>query len=158
MGTVSTMYTTTPALFCLNASIGQYWPQDKNKMEMKGIMKNRLYFGAVFILGTGSVFAQTNDPGTLTAPAPALNFFTSLAQNYPWVCTVLVVIGALRVLFKPVMTLLDGYIKDNCSPAEYAKLQSFEAGAVYKWLSFAFDLVGSIKLPVIGIKPPQDGK
>ena len=120
-------------------------------------MKNRFKYlaGAVLVFGTIGAYAQTSAP-TVVSTAP--NFFSNLATSYPWVCTVLVVIGALRVVFKPVMTLLDGYIKDNCSAAEYAKLQNFEAGPIYKWISYALDLVGSIKLPVIGIKPSTDGK
>ena len=82
-------------------------------------------------------------------------FFVGVAAKFPWLATVLLVIGGLRVVFKPTMTLIDGYIKANCSPEEYAKLQSFEAGPVYKWLNFGLDFVGSVKLPVLGVKPDQ---
>ena len=100
-----------------------------------------------------NLFAQiTADPGSLTDSGLA-GFLINLAQHYPWLATALIVIGALRVLFKPVMSLLDGYIKANCSPEEYGRLQHFETGSVYKWLNFGLDLIGSIKLPTLGIKP-----
>ena len=106
-------------------------------------------------------FAQVAaDPAAAAAPAAAdssgiAGFFVSVATKFPWLATVLLVIGGLRVVFKPVMTLIDGYIKANCSPDEYAKLQSFEAGPVYKWLNFGLDFVGSVKLPILGVKPEQ---
>jgi hypothetical protein len=84
-------------------------------------------------------------------------FLESVATNYPWVTVVLLVIGALRVVFKPVMVLLDSYVKSNCSAEDYAKIQSFESGSIYKWLCFGLDLLGSVKLPVIGVKPTQTG-
>jgi hypothetical protein len=99
------------------------------------------------------LFAQiAADPGSL-ADSGLAGFLINLARQYPWLATALIAIGALRVLFKPVMALLDGYIKANCSPEEYGRLQHFETGSVYKWLNFALDLIGSIKLPTLGIKP-----
>ena len=101
------------------------------------------------------------DPSAVVAPAAMpdasgiTGFFVNLAGNYPWLATVLLIIGGLRVVFKPLMSLLDGYVKANCSPDEYAKLQSFEAGPVYRWLNFGLDFVGSVKLPVLGVKPAQ---
>ena len=100
------------------------------------------------------------DPSAVAAPAAVdtsgvAGFFVGVAAKFPWLATVLLVIGGLRVVFKPTMTLIDGYIKANCSPDEYAKLQSFEAGPVYKWLNFGLDFVGSVKLPVLGVKPDQ---
>lgn len=94
----------------------------------------------------------TVDPASLVDNGIA-GYFINLAQHYPWLATTLLAIGALRVLFKPVMALLDGYIKANCSPEEYGRLQHFEAGPIYKWLSFGLDFIGSIKLPTLGIKP-----
>jgi hypothetical protein len=101
------------------------------------------------------LFAQiipTSDVGTL-ADTGLAGYFINLAQHYPWLATALLVIGALRVLFKPVMALLDNYVKANCSPEEYGRLQHFESGPIYKWLSFGLDFVGSIKLPTLGVKP-----
>lgn len=108
---------------------------------------------------TGCV-ASGADAQTLADAASAVtdggavsSFLEGVAKNYPWLTVVLLVVGGLRVVFKPVMTLLDSYIKANCSADEYARIQSFEAGPIYRWLCFGFDLVGSVKLPVIGVKP-----
>ena len=107
-------------------------------------------------MGAAGAFAQSAVPGIgIINDGGVVGFLLSLAQNHPWVATVLLVIGALRVVFKPVMSLMDGFVKANCSPEEYGRLQSFEAGPIYKWVNFALDLVGSIKLPVVGVKPSK---
>jgi hypothetical protein len=91
-----------------------------------------------------------------TSDTGIASFFVSLAEKYPWIATILLIIGALRVVFKPVMSLLDSYVKQNCSSDEYSKLQSFESGSIYKWLSFGLDMFGSVKLPVIVKTSQQD--
>ena len=92
-------------------------------------------------------------PSGIIAPVPdpsgIAGFFVGLAAQYPWLATVLLIIGGLRCVFKPLMSVIDGYVKGNCSPEEYAKLQTFEAGPIYKWLNFGLDFVGSVKLPVV---------
>jgi hypothetical protein len=132
----------------------------------KGIMKKTVIIVlSVISIGIGAELCAFGQAGSAAGAATiqssgsdkvgVAGFFVGLAQSYPWIATLLLIIGALRVVVKPVMSLLDGYIKDNCSPEEYAKLQSFEAGPIYKWISFGLDLVGSVKLPLIGVKPAQ---
>jgi hypothetical protein len=132
---------------------------------MKSKIVRVLFGGAlacVLVLGATSVLAQASGGGAATTEAVDASgitgFFLSLAAKYPWLATVLLVIGGLRCLFKPVMSLLDNYIKSNCTPDEYAKLQSFEAGTIYKWLNFGLDFIGSVKLPVLGVKPPSNSE
>jgi len=100
----------------------------------------------------GAVTASAQVAGGSAAPVDSsgvAGFFVGLAVKYPWLATVLLVIGGLRCVFKPLMCLVDGYVKDNCSPEEYARLQTFEAGPIYRWLNFGLDFVGSVKLPII---------
>ena len=123
----------------------------------------RVLFGgalacAVLLVGYGAC-AQTADPGSaaaLVASPDVAGWAVGLASKYPWLATVLLIIGALRLVFKPIFSLIDGYVKANCSADEYTKLQTFEAGPIYKWLNFGLDFVGSVKLPVIGIKPAPE--
>ena len=81
--------------------------------------------------------------------APVLNGIENtllgLALKYPAVSTLLLVIGGLRVAFKPIMALVDGYVKANCTPAEYGKLVHVEQSPAYRGFCFALDLLGSIK-------------
>jgi len=115
-------------------------------------LRAALAFGAALGCGTVCAMAQSADTSAAAGSgiASAIETFT---QAHPWLSTVLLAIGGLRVVFKPVMSILDSFIKSNCPATEYAKLQNFESGAVYKWLNFGLDFVGSIKLPVLGVKP-----
>ena len=107
----------------------------------------------VLALGAMNALAQTNDSAGAVATGTDAGglggWLAGVAQGYPWLTTVLFVIGGLRVVFKPVMALVDAYVKGSCSAAEYAKLQQFEAGSAFHWVSFGLDLVGSVKLPVV---------
>jgi len=73
-----------------------------------------------------------------------------LAGKYGWLTTVLLAIGSLRILFKPVMLVVENALKND--PAKYAAIQKFEAGPVYKVIATVLDVGASIKLPLV--KPP----
>jgi len=133
----------------------------KRIMKKNIFVNNGRVFRAVFVIGTAAAcgvscaMADAADAATSTVAASSgiVSAVETFTQNHPWVSTVLLAIGGLRVLFKPVMSLLDSYIKSNCSTEEYTKLQNFESGSIYKWLSYGLDFIGSIKLSVIGVKP-----
>jgi len=84
------------------------------------------------------------DPGVLQ---PLLD---GLLGKYGWLTTALLVIGSLRILFKPVMLVVENALKND--PAKYAAIQKFEAGPVYKVIATVLDVGASIKLPLV--KPP----
>jgi hypothetical protein len=73
-----------------------------------------------------------------------------LAGKYGWLTTVILGIGSLRILCKPLMLALENALQSD--PEKLARLQKFEAGPVYKTLAFMLDLGASIKLPLV--KPP----
>lgn len=89
----------------------------------------------------------------LTQDGGMTGMLENTVQHYPWITAFLLLMGGLRVIFKPVMAMLDNYAKSNCSEEEYERVRNFEAGPVYRWICFGLDLVGSVKLPVMGIKP-----
>ncbi len=130
----------------------------KNKMNRKSKQVSNKSRGwliaALCCCGAASAAAQGTDLAAGDSSGIG-GFLAGFAQQHAWVTTALLIIGGLRVVFKPVMALIDTFVKSNCSPEEYARLQSFEAGPVYKWISFGFNFVGSVKLPVIGIKPAK---
>lgn len=124
--------------------------------EFKRVNGNRrgLLIAALCSIAGLTAMAQGTEPVSVDATGVA-GVLGGFARQHAWVATVLLVIGGLRVVVKPVMSVIDSYVKNSCSPEEYDRLRSFEAGPVYRWISFGLDLVGSIKLPVIGIKPSQ---
>src|SRR4051812_34244539 len=100
------------------------------------------------------------DPGGMSGPNPLQPLLDGLLGKYGWLPTVILVIGTLRLLFKPVMLALENYVKQTASPNDDERLAKFEAGPVYKVISFALDLGASIKLPLIAprsnIEPPKE--
>src|SRR5438093_4854280 len=84
------------------------------------------------------------DPGVLQ---PLLD---GLAGKYGFLTTVLLVIGSLLILFKPIMLVVENALKND--PARFAAVQKFEAGPIYKVIATVLYVCASIKLPLV--KPP----
>ena len=97
-----------------------------------------------------------SDPSTINSPpsTPSITalqpVIDGLAGKYGWLTTVLLVIGSLRILFKPVMLVLENAVKND--PEKLAKVQAFEVGPIYKTIATVLDVGASIKLPLV--KPP----
>src|SRR5213080_4871769 len=102
-------------------------------------MKNRktpLLLALVTLLTLSTLLtlhAQTTgpQPSTLnTQPTLDPSFLhpllDGLAGKYGFLTTVLLAIGSLRILFKPVMLVVENALKND--PAKYAAVQKFEAG------------------------------
>ena len=85
--------------------------------------------------------AAALDPGVF---APILD---GLCGKYGWLTTVLLAIGSLRILFKPVMLVVENTVKND--PAKSAAIQKFEAGPIYKIIATVLDVGASIKLPLL---------
>jgi len=91
-----------------------------------------------------------NPSSTPIDPGVIQPFVDGLLGKYGWLTTVLLAIGALRILFKPVMLALESALQND--PAKLAAVQKFEAGPIYKTLATILDVGASIKLPLV--KPP----
>ena len=113
-----------------------------------------------FLLALGvtclALLAQADNPQPATDnPLPIeglTGFIVGLVTQYPWLATVLLVIGSLRLLLKPIMLAIEWYTKQTPNPNDDVAVLKFEAGPIYKVLSIGLDVLGSIKLPAI--KPP----
>ena len=105
-------------------------------------------------LAATTALAQTNDPFAATEPGVAGGILQPLLDGllgkYGWLTTVLLAIGALRILFKPIMLVVENALKND--PAKFAAIQKFEAGPIYKVIATVLDVGASIKLPLV--KPP----
>lgn len=78
-----------------------------------------------------------------------------LAEKQPWIVAVLLLMGTLRVIFKPIMGYLDSTVKKNYSSEDYSKFNNFKSGVIFKIINFILDLIVSIKLPVIAASSPN---
>ncbi len=69
----------------------------------------------------------------------------------------LVILGVFRVIFKPLMSFVQVYVKATPSTSDDAALASFEASKAYTTLVWCVDFLLSVKLPKgVPGNPPED--
>ncbi len=109
----------------------------------------------VLLFGLVAVIAQdaaTNPQPATDNPQAVSGFILGLVTQYPWLSTIVIVIGSLRLVLKPIMLGIEWYAKQTPNPNDDVAVLKFEAGPIYKVLSIGLDWIGSVKLPAI--KPP----
>lgn len=113
------------------------------------------------LLGLFLLLPLTCIPALAGGPAPAgqdaadpiTRFVVALAQDHAWTMTVLLLVGAARVLNKPFFSLLHAHVAKT--PGKYddellAKVENSKALRVFLWLA---DLLASVKpLPVTPVQ------
>lgn len=70
-----------------------------------------------------------------------------LIEKYPVVAMIFMVVGILRAVFKPFMTLLFSYVDATVGDADNKMLDKFVKSKVYSGLVWLLDYTASIKLP-----------
>lgn len=70
-----------------------------------------------------------------------------IISKYPIVASILMVVGGLRVVIKPIMSALRSYVEYTDSPNDNVKLDKIESSKLYKTLSYILDYLASVKLP-----------
>jgi hypothetical protein len=65
----------------------------------------------------------------------------------PKLAVLLTVIGVLRAVFKPLMTVIDVYVQSTPSTEDDSKWAAIKATKWYKWAAWVIDYFMSIKLP-----------
>src|SRR5205814_2759778 len=105
---------------------------------------------ALLLLSALAASAADSPPVSVAdAASPLQPLLDGLLGKYGWLTTVILVIGSLRILFKPVMLAIENYVKQTPSATDDDRLAKFEAGPIYKIIAFVLDLGASIKLPLI---------
>ena len=102
--------------------------------------------------------AAANVPGVAgDSPAnPLQPLIDGLLGKYGWLTTVILVIGSLRLLFKPIMLALENYVHQTPGTSDDDRLARFEASPVYKVIEFILDVGASIKLPLVAPRSKND--
>lgn len=72
-------------------------------------------------------------------------FIPVLVAKYPIATTILLVMGALRAVLKPIIAALRAYVTYTPNPADDAILDKVEQSAPMKAVMFALDWFASIK-------------
>jgi hypothetical protein len=96
------------------------------------------------------------DPSPLIAPEVPVDltdrltsFLVDLAFSHPWIVTLFGLIGFLRVIFKPAMGLLHGYVLTTQDRTDDEILEKVERSWAFAALSWALDFLGSVKLDTL---------
>jgi len=70
-----------------------------------------------------------------------------MSQLPSWAISLLLIMASLRVIFKPLMALIQVSIKETPSKKDDAWLEKAMKSSTYKTISFMLDWVASLKLP-----------
>lgn len=68
-----------------------------------------------------------------------------LAVQYPWIATIFMVVGVIRLVVKPLMELAKGVVASTPSTADDAMVANVESSKIYKTFLFVIDWLFSIK-------------
>jgi hypothetical protein len=100
---------------------------------------------AIFLFAALPAFAQgASAPANAADAAP-----TGLADwviKWPWLSTVIMVIGVLRVIAKPIMTLIESTVKATPSSADDAAWAKVYASLPFTWFCWLLNYTASIKI------------
>lgn len=66
--------------------------------------------------------------------------------KFPVLAAVIVIMGIMRAIFKPIMAVLHAYTASTANPADDAALEKVEASTAFKIVAWVIDFLGSIKL------------
>lgn len=69
-----------------------------------------------------------------------------LVGKFPMLTTVLLVVGTLRAVNKPLFALLHAFVEATPSTADDEKLAAVEASGIYKGFTFVLDWFASVKV------------
>ncbi|MBX3736724.1 MAG: hypothetical protein KF715_08550 [Candidatus Didemnitutus sp.] len=93
---------------------------------------------------SGSVASALVQPDT--AAAIAAPFIVTFAAKYPWVLTLLAVMGGLRFFFKPVVSLVEAYVRSTPQKTDDEYFDKVEHSAAFKIIAWALDFFASVKV------------
>ena len=90
-------------------------------------------------------FAQVDPAQTAATLKPVLEIMTAMFPD--WLINIFVLVGGLRVIFKPMMAFLEAITVYTPSKKDDVLYKELKEGNVYKWFVFLVDYIASIKLP-----------
>jgi len=76
-----------------------------------------------------------------------LEYVLALAAQYPQAAAVLMVIGLLRAVFKPLQLVVDAYVQATPDGTDDSKWAEIKESKWFKAIAWLLDYTASIKLP-----------
>ena len=135
---------------------------NKSKLLASLLVVFAAHFLALIVLLAVSApvaHAQATTPD-LSAAAPAAgsdaiaSFIGAFAGSHPWLVTLASIVGALRLVFKPIVTGVEAYVRSTPSTADDQFIDKVEHSSAFKAVAWCLDYFGSIKLgPQFTAKP-----
>lgn len=72
-------------------------------------------------------------------------FIAKFAADHPWLVTLLLIVGALRFVLKPIVAALHAWAASTEDPRDDELIAKVESSTSWKWALFVIDWLGSIK-------------
>lgn len=76
-----------------------------------------------------------------------MDLILDLVKGLPWFADVLMLMGVLRLIFKPLFSIADTLVSATETKADDEYLASFKASKGYAVIVWALDFFASVKLP-----------
>jgi hypothetical protein len=103
------------------------------------------------LIGVAYAYAQQVTDGTLTQVqdiSPGTSLLLELTTKYPTLSSILLAIGGLRLILKPVFSFVKVLADKTRTKRDNEILQDLEKSKIVKVLSYLVDYLGSVKFPV----------
>lgn len=81
-----------------------------------------------------------------------------LVQKYPSLVAVFSVIGIMRAIFKPLMSLIESFVLATESKKDDMVLESAKASKIYKAIVWLIDYLASIKVDKLKVAAKDEPK
>lgn len=88
------------------------------------------------------------DDSTKTIIEQVVTFILGLAQGYPITASILMVVGALKLLMTPIMKAIDAYVYITPTQTDNELWKKVKESKYFTAFLFILDLLTSIKLPL----------
>jgi len=76
-----------------------------------------------------------------------IDIIQGLVSQYPVLANIVMVMGVLRVINKPLFAVILAYVEATPSISDNEMLKRIQESVIYKYISIVLDFFGSIKLP-----------
>lgn len=83
------------------------------------------------------------------------NYFIPFVIKFPKLAAFLASVGGASIMGKLAMEYIQKFVGETATKVDDEMLAKIQATKVYKYVYFALDLLTRVKLPVIGINPPE---
>lgn len=86
-----------------------------------------------------------------------MDLLNNLVEQYPWLGGLAMLMGSLRLIMKPLFTVIDKYVESTPETSDNEKWESFKSSKTVKYLAWFMDYIASVKLNTES-KPKSEGR